>query len=138
MSDYYVYSTLAADVAYTNHIAGGADMPQELPPVCIHGGAGVANDRLVTPRGVATAVTAAQVEYLRANEVFKLHEANGYVMISEKRADPDTVAADMEGRDVSAPLVPQDNVAPDAETVVGGVPLEEAAQAPRRGRPPRA
>ena len=104
----FVFSTLASDVAYTNHAQGGADMPIDLPPVLIKGGAGVANDRIVTPRGVATTVTEEQVEYLRANPVFQLHEKNGFVMVSESYADPDTVAADMTGRDNSAPVVPQD------------------------------
>ncbi len=120
----FIFSTLASDVAYTNHAQGGADMPIDLPPVLIKGGAGVANDRIVTPRGVATTVTEEQVEYLRANQVFQLHEKNGFVMVSETYADPDTVAADMTGRDNSAPVVPQDNIAPDADTVVGGETLE--------------
>lgn len=105
----YIYSTLSADMAYTNHQAGGADMPVALPPVFIKGGAGVANDRLVTPRGVLTTVTDADLAYLRANQIFALHEANGFVYVSEKKkGDPDKVAADMTGRDKSAPIVPQD------------------------------
>lgn len=129
----FIFCTLASDVAYTNHAQGGGDMPIELPPVVIKGGAGVANDRIVTPRGVATEVTEEQVEYLRQNEIFKLHEKNGFVMVSESYADPDTVAADMTGRDNSAPVVPQDNIAPDADTVVGGETVEAQA-APTGGR----
>jgi hypothetical protein len=119
-----VFSTLASDVAYTNHAKGGADLPVPLPPVTIKGGAGVANDRIVTPRGVATYVTEEQVAYLRENEIFKLHEKNGFVMVSDTDADPDQAAADMTGRDNSAPLVPQDNVGGDAATVVGGEVVE--------------
>ena len=129
----FIFSTLASDVAYTNHAQGGADLPIELPPVLVKGGAGVMNDRIVTPRGVATEVTEEQVEYLRQNEIFKLHEKNGFVMVSDSYADPDTVAADMTGRDNSAPIVPQDNIAPDAETVVGGEAVEAQA-APTGGR----
>lgn len=128
-----VFSTLASDVAYTNHKQGGGDLPIPLEPVTIKGGAGVANDRVVTPRGVATYVTPEQVEYLRENEIFKLHEANGFVMISENDVDPDIAAADMTGRDVSAPLVPQDNAAGDASTVVGGE-VVEAPAAPKTSR----
>jgi len=122
----YVFSTLASDVAYTNHAQGGADMPIDLPSVLVKGGAGVANDRIITPRGVATTVTEEQVEYLRANQVFQLHEKNGFVMVSDTYADPDIVAADMTGRDNSAPFVPQDNIAADAETIVGGETLAPA------------
>ena len=123
----YVFSTLASDVAYTNHAQGGGDLPIDLPPVVIKGGAGVANERIVTPRGVATEVTEEQVEYLRANQVFQLHEKNGFVMVSESYADPDDVAADMTGRDNSAPIVPQDGIAADAATVVGGEAVEAQA-----------
>lgn len=130
----YVFSTLASDVAYTNHAQGGGDLPIDLPPVVIKGGAGIANERIVTPRGVATDVTEEQVEYLRANQVFQLHEKNGFVMVSETYGDPDTVAADMTGRDVSAPIVPQDNIAPDAQTVVGGEALEVHAAPATSGR----
>ena len=130
----YVFSTLASDVAYTNHAQGGGDLPIDLPPVVIKGGAGIANERIVTPRGVATEVTEEQVEYLRANQVFQLHEKNGFVMVSDTYGDPDTVAADMTGRDISAPVVPQDNIAPDAQTVVGGETVETDAAPATGGR----
>lgn len=130
----FIFSTLASDVAYTNHEQGGGDLPVALPSVVIKGGAGVANDRIVTPRGVATEVTEAQVEYLRQNEIFKLHEKNGFVMVSESYADPDEVAADMTGRDNSAPIVPQDNIAADAETVVGGEAVATDAAPATGGR----
>ncbi len=104
----YVYSTLSADVIYQNHVPGGADLPIVVFELLIKGGAGVANDRLVTPRGVATQITEAQAEALEQNEVFKLHKKNGFVEISERKVNPDKVAADMTGRDASAPIVPQD------------------------------
>lgn len=104
----YVYSTLASDVAYTNHVAGGGDIPVALPPVLIRGGAGVANDRIITPQGVMTEVTGEQLDYLRENPVFKLHEENGYVLVSSDEIRIESAVADMNGRDESAPLVPQD------------------------------
>jgi len=133
MTKLYVYSTLASDVNYTNHVPGGGDLPIELPPVHIKGGAGVANDRFVTPRGVATEIDEEQLAYLRANEVFKMHEKNGFIEVSESKVDPDIVAADMTGRDNSAPIVPQDNIIADAETLVGGVSVnaDGAANKPR-------
>lgn len=108
MNRMYVYSTLASDVAYTNHEQGGADLPIALPAVLIKGGAGVANERLVTPRGVVTEVTESDVEYLRKNPVFLMHEKNGFVEISAGKVDPDIAAADMTGRDNSAPIVDED------------------------------
>jgi hypothetical protein len=131
----YVYSTLSSDVNYTNYAQGGGDLPIELPGILIKGGAGVANDRLVTPRGVATPVTDEQLEQLRANEVFKLHEKNGFVQVSQSKIDPDVAAADMTGRDQSAPIVPQD-LADDLQPAsVGGESPDDDAAPARRGRP---
>lgn len=104
----YVYSTLSSDVLYQNHAAGGADLPVVVAEVLVKGGAGVANDRLITPRGVVTEITEEQAEALRANPVFAMHEKNGFVQIGEAKVDPDEAAADMTGRDQSAPLVPED------------------------------
>lgn len=134
MSKLYVYSTLASDVAYTNHKAGGGDMPIELPPVVIKGGAGIANERLVTPRGIVTEVTEQEVEYLRQNEVFKMHEKNGFVEVSESRVDPDTAAADMTGRDNSAPLVPEDFKPEEQPASVGGIEGDSQPAAPKGKR----
>lgn len=130
----YVYSTLASDVAYTNHEQGGADLPVALPPVFIKGGAGVANDRLVTPRGVVTEVSEEQGAYLQANPVFQLHQKNGYVMIDSASVDPDKMAADMTGRDNSAPMVNQD-LPGDMQPIVGSEePAEPAQKPPKRHR----
>lgn len=125
----YVYSTLASDVRYQNVIPGGADLPIVADDVLIRGGAGVANDRLVTPRGVATPISEAEAEALRANPVFQMHEKNGFVQISGEAIDPDKAAADMTGRDTSAPLVPED-LPPDQAPM--GMDSESA---PSVGRP---
>lgn len=103
-----VYSTLASDMIYTKDAKGGADLPIIVDKVFIKGGAGVANDRLITPMGVATMVTAEQLEVLKANHVFQLHEANGYIIVSEEKGDPEKFAADMNAGDPSRPLNDQD------------------------------
>lgn len=131
----YIYSTLTCDNAYTNHSQGGADMPIALPPVLIKGGTGVANDRLITPRGVRTEVTDAELEYLRKNPVFLMHQKNGFVYVSDEKADAEIVAADMEGRDGSAPVVPQDLSPEEQPASVGGETAEETQiTSGRRGR----
>lgn len=130
----YVYSTLSCDQNYTNHVTGGADIPQALPPVFIAGGAGVANARLITPRGVVTEITEEQAEYLRANPMFQLHEKNGYVQISADKVTPDKAAADMTGRDQSAPIVPQDMPAdqqPTGDGVGGEAPAQQISRKKR-------
>lgn len=128
----YIYSTLSADVAYTPYAQGGGDMPVELPGILIKGGAGIANDRFVTPRGVATQVTDEQLEQLRANEVFKMHEKNGFVQVSQSKVDPDVAAADMTGRDQSAPIVPQDLPDDAQPSSVGGVETDAGEPTAKR------
>lgn len=117
---HFVYSTLASDVKYTNHEAGGADLPRPVFEVLIRGGAGVANDRLITPLGVVTEITDQQLEQLQQNPVFQIHRNNGFVTVQSRSVDIEKVVADMTGRDNSAPLIEADigkeakaNVSPD-------------------------
>lgn len=104
----YVFSTLSSPVAYTlyNESERGAHTVKS--KIIIKGGAGVANKNLITPLGVATEVTEEELEVLKTHPVFKLHLENGYVKIKEKQADAEVVAADMNSRDESAPLTPND------------------------------
>lgn len=107
---HYVFSTLANDNRYVNHHAPTNDVAVPIDVdgregVLIKGGANVADKRFVTPRGVMTPVTDTQLDYLRANNLFPLHERNGFVRVERKPADPEKVAAEgMEGRDASAQL----------------------------------
>lgn len=99
-----IYSTLASDMRYTNHKPGAADIPVPIGEVFVKGGAGVANDRLITPFGVATVVTEEQLKLLEQNSVFQLHKENGYILVSEEKGDPEKFAADMNANDPSRPL----------------------------------
>lgn len=106
---FYIYSTLAAAVNYGGHTEGGGDVPVPADPIVIQGGANIPDKYMRTPDGaVITPVTEAQYEILKANPVFQLHEKNGFIKVSDKKVDAEKVAADMEGRDNSAPLVDQD------------------------------
>jgi hypothetical protein len=122
-----IYSTLAADMAYTNYANGGAELPNAEQVVHVKGGAGVANDRLVTPMGVATVLTdeggttaAEKLAALKANKVFQLHEKNGYVIVSEEKQDPEKMAANMNTNDPSKPLNDQQLTKDDADLTVTG------------------
>lgn len=107
--DHYVYSTLSAGVEYTGYKTGGAnDLPAKNGVVYIAGGANVADTNFVTPRGVVTGVSNDELEFLRGNTVFQLHEANGYITVTDSLEDEDVVVSDMTGRDPSAPLVDAD------------------------------
>ncbi len=103
---YHVFSTLANDQRYINYTKGGNETPIPEREVYIKGGAGMANDRLITPLGVMTTVSEEDVATLKANHVFQLHEKNGHVVIRERSADPEKVAADMNRMDKSAPITP--------------------------------
>lgn len=108
MAQHYVYSTLSTDVEYALWSKPAGDLPVVERTVLIKGGANVANDRVVTPYGIATNVSDEELELLNGNEVFNLHKKNGFITVSKKSEDPEKVATDMTGRDASAPLVPQD------------------------------
>lgn len=101
----YVYSTLAAAVTYRGFQKTEGDVPVPSEGVTINGGSGVmARKSLETPQGVATRVTAEQLEILNSDPVFQMHKKNGYIKVSEHHAEPEAVASDMESRDASAQL----------------------------------
>lgn len=106
----YVYSTLTAPVEYATWTKGGGDMPTIESVVRIAGGTGVVDRKtLVTPEGaIVTKVTEKELTNLRDNEVFKLHEKNGFIVVKDHAEDGVAAASDMETRDQSAPLVPED------------------------------
>ncbi len=107
----FVFSTLAASVTYPLY---GEAAPGNIRPIVdevhVKGGAGVVarGEGILTPRGVVTGITEEQAKLLRENDVFMLHQKNGYVTISADELDGDAAAALLDGRDNSAPLVPQD------------------------------
>lgn len=108
----YVYSTLTASVRYAGGVVGegGMIVPAADGGILIAGGANVADKRLITPTGaVITPIDSDDLERLRTDPTFKLHEANGFLKVSEHKEDGEKVAAqDMKLRDESAPLTPED------------------------------
>lgn len=112
MSKIYVYSTLTADQIYTSYKSSANGVPLVTARIPIAGGANLMTKHMVTPRGTVTEVTAEELAELRQNEVFKLHEKNGFITVSEAKTDVEKVVPDMVGRDQSAPLVEQDEIVP--------------------------
>lgn len=130
-----VFSTLAASVQYTDWKTADNGVPVAGESVTVKGGAGVADSHFQTPRGVPTMVTEAQAELLKRNTLFRLHEKNGFVAVDSvdrppSAQDADNAAAALEGRDVSAPLVPQDFTVAGQEPPKAGTPTDDAAKAP--------
>ena len=95
MANLHVFSKLSSDVTYHDWVPGGGDLPVKAFSVTIKGGAGVTTKNLITPLGVHTEITEQDAEVLNRNEVFKLHQKNGFVKIQKKDADVEKVAADM-------------------------------------------
>lgn len=103
----FIYSTLSNDQAYTQYVKG-TEVPQVEHTINIAGKANVAGKHFLTPLGMVTEITEEDLAILKGNQMFQIHEANGFITYSNTKADPDTVASDMTGRDASAPLVEQD------------------------------
>lgn len=106
---YYVFSTLATDVKYTEYqdTVPGQKISVIKHSVLINGRAGVADKQLVTPRGSVTKVSDEDFAMLKNNSLFKLHESNGYITFERKNVDIDKVVVNMVPRDVSAPITPE-------------------------------
>lgn len=107
----YVASTLSNSVEYVLYEDGRN--PNEVPNVrarvFVAGGANIPDKHFVTPQGVISSVTDEEVALLEKNEVFKLHKENGFVQVLDKApANADHAAANMQGREPAAPVVPQD------------------------------
>lgn len=110
---HFVYSTLTSDQIYVNYHKNVNGVAQPKESVHINGGANVMTKALLTPRGAVTEINDEELAALRSNEVFKLHEQNGFITVSEQKHDVEAVATDLQGRDQSAPLVEQDNLVPE-------------------------
>lgn len=124
---YFVYSTLATDMAYAAFTKGGGDLPVPIEPVLVKGGAGVATRNLITPRGVMTRITDAEYARMVDDPIFQLHKANGFVTIETAQGDAEAVAANLSAADPSRPLEPGDiELDPDAPKATATGPGRKA------------
>lgn len=116
----HIFSTLATDQRYVNYTVNPDGVPLPTSDIAIKGGAGVANERLITPQGIHTEVTEEALAELEKNPVFAMHKKNGFISVQARRADPDKVATDMNARDKSKPLTPADYLDKQVDAVVSG------------------
>ncbi len=107
---HYIYSTIGTDMAYTIYAENrNTDIAIAEKVVYIKGGAGVAEARnLVTPRGVMTEVTTEELEALQKCFLFNMHLEGGYLSIDSKKVDPDKKANDMNEKDETRQITPDD------------------------------
>lgn len=116
----HVASTMSSDTHYSDWTSnpGGINVKKEITgkkQVTVHGGHGVAklhkNGARITPEGVITEVTEAELAFLQKDEVFQTHLKHGFVKIlsnAASKAAPEKIAKDMAGADASAPLTDKD------------------------------
>lgn len=102
-----VFSKLANNQKYVGWLKGGAELPTEAVSVLVMGGAGLADENLVTPMGVMTTVTDEEAAFLETNKVFLTHKKHGQVTIEKRAAPVEKVVANMSGiADPSGPITP--------------------------------
>jgi hypothetical protein len=104
---HYIFSTLSNDQRYQDYSIAGHGVLTPTRSVSIKGGAGVANNRLMTPLGVVTEVSDEDLSFLESHECFKIHKSNGFITVRPKNADAEVVAADMARGDGCAPMNPE-------------------------------
>jgi hypothetical protein len=109
---FYVFSTLTASNEYAlwePRKEGQRSGPHvKKKSVTILGGSNVINKQFVTPRGVLTHVTPEDMKLLENNRTFKQHYERGFLVVAEKRGEPNEVAKSMTKKDKSAQLEPAD------------------------------
>jgi len=102
----YIFSTLSTNMEYalwqqnpgrnikvkSVKIAGGAN-------ICRGGDDG----KFYTPKGMVTRVSDEDLKLLKNNEVFQLHEKNGYIYIEGSEIKIDKAVQNMESEDICAP-----------------------------------
>ncbi len=131
----YVYSTLANDQNYhvfkTENFKG---VHKIIRSIYIKGKAGIANKHLFTPLGAVTNVSDEDLALLEKDEVFQTHKKNGYIVVRSDKVDPEVAVADnMNARDISAPVVPEDsNPEDDAQPVIDNVKSNKKAFVPKK------
>lgn len=112
----FVYSTATAPIKYTGFKDTSNDLKEITYEITIKGGHGLVDKNFITPQGVMTIVTAEEAEILLKDDHFKMHVERGFMRLEKTKADTEKVSSDMEQRDKSAPLVPQDFVDGKAPT----------------------
>ena len=105
---HYVYSTLTNDNLYTFYVPSANDLPNIEKQILIKGGANMANKHIITNYGVVTEVSDNDLDLLNTHVEFILHKKNGFIKIQKKKVEVEVAIVDMQSRDKSSPLVPQD------------------------------
>lgn len=109
----HIASTLSTGMDYTFYkpTQEGDNINTVHHTVTLKGGANVAQRgtaNLYTADGIVTHITDEDYDLLKTNEVFKLHEKNGFVKVLKSKISGTKAAQDMEAEDKSSPLTEKD------------------------------
>lgn len=109
----YVYSTASTDTLYKKYLPADPKSNTPVPfekKILIKGQANIADRKnIITPRGVVTEVDDADLEWLMADRCFEAAFNAGLYSIEKKEVkNIDDVIKNMEPKDKSAPLTPED------------------------------
>lgn len=105
---HFIFSTLPNAQEYTSHVVRDDKSVIPVRSVIIKGGAGVADKRYETAPGVMTEVSDEDLEFLKANVVFKRHVERGFIQVHDKAVEVEVAAADMDRNSGDRPLVDAD------------------------------
>lgn len=102
MAKNYVHSTASQPMIYPIY-SGGSDRPVKIKEILIKGMANVVDPRtFVTPTGVVTEISDADLELLKKSSAFQRHVARGFMRVM---TDSELNTKDMQARDNSSQLV---------------------------------
>lgn len=127
----YVYSSLTSDQAYTlweEQTDNNRQLPRMVRQIHVKGGANLSAKNIYVPaKGIATQVTAEELAILEDHSDFKLHKANGFIVVDkrDKLENADNIA--------KASLKPKDTSAQKTDADFGrDVPVAKTVAASRR------
>ena len=89
----FICSTLTDSVTYAFHTDSGGNIKNVTHEVTINGGHGLINNNLVTPQGVVTAVSDADLKLLQEHPVFIEHQKNGFLTVVKSDSEKEKTAA---------------------------------------------
>ena len=106
----FIYSTASADQKFNLFKPQKeGDVAQIAGCVVIAGKANVANNNLITMKGIVTEITEKQYELLQNNKAYKTMVDDEFLKADKIKEDPEKmVAKDMQAKDKAAPLVKKD------------------------------
>ena len=104
----YITSRLASGIDYAFYEKAPNGINRVVKTITINGGSDVINKKtLITPLGVVTEISKADLDELMQHPVFKIHLENGYISINENEKVAEKAGEKLE-KDKSSQLTEED------------------------------